>query len=34
MPEKTRIVEVLGEQSLLLPGLVNRALAANDRAEI
>lgn len=30
---KTRIVDELGEQALLLPGLVNEALAANDRAK-
>ncbi len=28
---KTHILDSLGERSLLLPGLVNRALAANDR---
>jgi uncharacterized protein Yka (UPF0111/DUF47 family) len=33
MPEKVRIVEALGERNLLLPTLVNRALAANDRAK-
>jgi len=31
--EKSRIVEVLGERDLVLPELVNRALAANDRAK-
>lgn len=30
---KTRIVEELGEQGLLLPALVNEALAGNDRAK-
>jgi CHAD domain-containing protein/uncharacterized protein Yka (UPF0111/DUF47 family) len=30
---KTRIVGELGEHELLLPGLVNEALAANDRAK-
>jgi len=29
MPEKTRILNSLNEQALLLPSLVNRALAAN-----
>jgi len=33
MTEKTRIVEALGEQGLLLPALINGALAANDRAK-
>jgi len=33
MTEKVHIVEVLGEQALLLPSLLNRALAANDRAK-
>jgi uncharacterized protein Yka (UPF0111/DUF47 family) len=33
MTEKGRIVEVLGERGLLLPALLNRALAANDRAK-
>jgi uncharacterized protein Yka (UPF0111/DUF47 family) len=31
--EKTRILDSLNEQALLLPSLVNRALAANDRAK-
>jgi hypothetical protein len=30
---KTRIIDELGEQELLLPALVNEALAANDRAK-
>ena len=30
---KARIVSELGEQELLLPALVNEALAANDRAK-
>src|SRR3974377_3940 len=30
---KTRVVGELGEQELLLPALVNEALAANDRAK-
>ncbi|MEW5966712.1 MAG: hypothetical protein AB1720_06890 [Pseudomonadota bacterium] len=33
MPEKTRILDSLNEQALLLPSLVNRALAANDRVK-
>ena len=33
MTEKTHIVSTLGEQKLLLPTLVNDALAANDRAK-
>ena len=33
MSEKTRILNSLNEQALLLPNLVNRALAANDRAK-
>jgi len=33
MTEKTRIVEVLGDRGLLLPALINQALAANDRAK-
>ena len=33
MSEKTRIVAVLGESRLLLPALLNEALAANDRAK-
>jgi uncharacterized protein Yka (UPF0111/DUF47 family) len=33
MTEKTRILDSLNEQALLLPGLVNRALAANDRVK-
>ena len=33
MTEKSRIVEALGERGLLLPALVNEALAANDRAK-
>lgn len=31
--EKTRILDSLNEQALLLPGLVNRALTANDRVK-
>jgi len=33
MPQKDRILDVLGEQRLLLPGLINAALAANDRVK-
>lgn len=33
MTEKTRILDSLQEQALLLPSLVNRALAANDRVK-
>ena len=33
MTEKLRIIEALGEEGLLLPGLVNLGLAANDRAK-
>lgn len=33
MTEKTRILDSLNEQALLLPSLVNRALAANDRVK-
>src|SRR3974390_950450 len=33
MTEKTHIVDALGERGLLLPALVNRALAANDQAK-
>jgi uncharacterized protein Yka (UPF0111/DUF47 family) len=33
MSEKTRIVATLGEKRLLLPFLLNEALAANDRAK-
>jgi uncharacterized protein Yka (UPF0111/DUF47 family) len=33
MPQKDRILDVLGEQQLLLPGLINAALAANDRVK-
>jgi uncharacterized protein Yka (UPF0111/DUF47 family) len=33
MTEKTRILDSLDEQALLLPSLVNRALAANDRVK-
>jgi uncharacterized protein Yka (UPF0111/DUF47 family) len=33
MTEKTRILGSLNEQALLLPSLVNRALAANDRVK-
>jgi hypothetical protein len=33
MTEKTYIVDALGERGLLLPALVNRALAANDQAK-
>ena len=31
MTEKNRIIDALGERKLLLPGLVNAALAANDQ---
>jgi uncharacterized protein Yka (UPF0111/DUF47 family) len=31
MADKIRIIEELGESELLLPGIVNKALAANDR---
>ncbi|MGQ9369748.1 DUF47 domain-containing protein [Azospirillum sp. ST 5-10] len=31
--EKTRIIDVLGEDALRLPGMLNEALAANDRAK-
>ena len=34
MLEKTRIVDELGQGALLLPLLVNQALAANDRAKL
>jgi uncharacterized protein Yka (UPF0111/DUF47 family) len=33
MSEKRRIIDTLGEQRLILPGLVNAALTANDRAK-
>lgn len=33
MPQKDRILDVLGERQLLLPGLINTALAANDRVK-
>jgi uncharacterized protein Yka (UPF0111/DUF47 family) len=33
MTEKTRILDSLNEQALLLPSLVNRALTANDRVK-
>lgn len=33
MTEKTRILDSLNEKALLLPSLVNRALAANDRVK-
>jgi len=33
MKEKTRIIAALGERRLLLPALLNEALAANDRAK-
>jgi hypothetical protein len=33
MPEKARILSTLNEQALLLPSLVNMALAANDRVK-
>jgi uncharacterized protein Yka (UPF0111/DUF47 family) len=33
MTAKARMISELGEQALLLPSLVNRALAANDRAK-
>ncbi len=33
MAEKTRILDSLNEQALLLPSLVNRALSANDRVK-
>ncbi|MBK9086789.1 MAG: DUF47 family protein [Sterolibacteriaceae bacterium] len=33
MTDKTRIIDALGEPKLLLPALVNEALAANDRAK-
>ena len=33
MSQKTRIVDTLGEQSLLRPTVINAALAANDRAK-
>ena len=31
MPTKVAIIEQIGEKGLLLPELVNRGLAANDR---
>lgn len=31
MTEKNRIIDALGERKLLLPALVNAALAANDQ---
>jgi hypothetical protein len=33
MATKSRIVDELGEKGLMLPGLVNAALTANDRAK-
>ena len=33
MTEKTRILGSLNERTLLLPSLVNTALAANDRVK-
>ena len=33
MTEKLKIVGALGEEALLLPTLVNEALAANSRAK-
>lgn len=33
MPKKVRILEQIGAKSLLLPELINRALAANDRVK-
>lgn len=33
MTGKTRIIDALGEPKLLLPALVNEALAANDRGK-
>lgn len=33
MTDKTRIIDALGEPKLLLPALLNEALAANDRAK-
>jgi uncharacterized protein Yka (UPF0111/DUF47 family) len=33
MSQKTRIVDTLGEQSLLRPAVINAALGANDRAK-
>ncbi len=33
MTEKYRILEALGEAELVVPALVNRGLAANDRAK-
>src|SRR5262249_38921122 len=33
MTMKAKIIEALGETNLILPTLVNRALAANDRAK-
>lgn len=33
MPEKTRILDTLNEQALLLPSLVNLGLSANDRVK-
>jgi len=33
MAEKSLIIEALGEGELLLPALLNAALAANDRAK-
>ena len=33
MTEKNRIIDALGERKLLLPGLVNAALAANDQTK-
>ena len=33
MAEKQKILDALGESQLVVPALVNRALAANDRAK-
>ncbi len=33
MTEKNRIIDALGERKLLLPALVNAALAANDQTK-
>ena len=33
MTEKRTIIEELGEDGLLLPVLINRALTANDRSK-
>ena len=34
MTEKIQIVEQLGEQGILLPGLLGKALQANDRIKL